>query len=93
MITRGLIKSILGRYALPQNGIHGLLHWARVLENGRTLSEMTGARRTVVELFAVFHDSQRINEGIDRDHGRRGAMSAAELRGWPMNWRMKISVS
>jgi uncharacterized protein len=81
MISRDLIELILGRYALPPDGIHGLPHWARVLENGRRLSEITGARIRVVELFAVFHDSQRINEGIDEDHGRRGAMLATELRG------------
>ena len=56
-------------------------HWARVLENGRRLSEVTGARSHVVNLFAVFHDSQRINEGYDDGHGRRGAELARELRG------------
>jgi uncharacterized protein len=81
MISRSLIESILCRYALPRDGIHGLSHWARVLENGRKLSEMTCARTRVVELFAVFHDSQRINEAIDEDHGRRGAILATELRG------------
>lgn len=81
MISRDLIEFILSRYALPWDGIHGLFHWARVLEKGRKLSEMTGAKTGVVELFAVFHDSQRINEGIDEGHGRRGAMLAAELRG------------
>jgi uncharacterized protein len=42
---------------------------------------MTGAKIHVVELFAVFHDSQRINEGTDDGHGRRGAQLAKELRG------------
>ena len=56
-------------------------HWARVLENGRRLSEVTRAKSDVVELFAVFHDSQRINEGIDDGHGRRGAELARQLRG------------
>ena len=56
-------------------------HWARVLENGRRLLKVTGARSDVVELFAIFHDSQRTNEGIDDGHGRRGAELARELRG------------
>ena len=81
MISRNLIDSILDRYALPRNGIHGLPHWARVLENGRKLSQVTGAKTRVVELFAVFHDSLRINDGIDEGHGRRGAELARELRG------------
>ena len=56
-------------------------HWARVLENGRRLSEVTGAKIHVVELFSVFHDSQRVNEGFDDGHGRRGAKLARELCG------------
>ena len=81
MISQELIRSILGRYTLPWEGIHGVAHWARVLENGRRLSEVTGARRDIVELFAVFHDSRRINEGIDDGHGRRGSELARDLRG------------
>ncbi len=81
MISRELIRSILARYALPWEGIHGVPHWARVLENGRRLSEMMEAKSDVVELFAVFHDSQRANDGIDEGHGRRGAELARELRG------------
>jgi uncharacterized protein len=81
MTSRELIRSILARYSLPWGGIHGISHWARVLENGRRLSKMTGAKIHVVELFAVFHDSQRINEGTDDGHGRRGAQLAKELRG------------
>jgi len=58
-----------------------LSHWARVLENGRVLAPRTGAKIEVVELFAVFHDSRRVNEGWDDDHGGRGAELAARLRG------------
>jgi uncharacterized protein len=81
MFSQELVHSILARYTLPWEGIHGVPHWARVLENGRRLLHVTGARNDVVELFAVFHDSQRINEGVDDGHGRRGAELARELRG------------
>jgi len=81
MISQEMIRSILARYTLPWGGTHGVPHWARVLENGRRLSKVTGAKINVVELFAVFHDSQRINEGTDDGHGRRGAELAKELRG------------
>jgi uncharacterized protein len=81
MISQELIRSILGRYTLPLEGVHGVPHWARVLENGRRLLRLTGANSDVVELFAVFHDSQRINEGIDDGHGLRGAELAGELCG------------
>src|SRR5512135_1573761 len=80
-VSRKLIGSILKRYTLPREGTHGVPHWARVLESGRRLSETTGARRDIVELFAVFHDSQRINEAIDDGHGRRGSELARDLRG------------
>ena len=81
MVSSHLIQNILQQYALSLIGTHGLSHWARVLENGRVLAPRTGAKIDVVELFAVFHDSRRVNEGWDEDHGGRGAELAARLRG------------
>ncbi len=81
MVGPGLVQAILSEYALPVNGIHGVAHWARVYENGMRLSEVTGANPAVIELFAVFHDSRRRNEGIDPGHGLRGARLAKQLRG------------
>ena len=75
------MRVIRGRYRLPWRGIHGVTHWARVLENGLRLAAHTGARVQVVSLFAVFHDSRRENEHHDPGHGRRGADLAASLRG------------
>ena len=68
-------------YRLPIDGDHGVAHWARVLENGLRLCELTKARVNVVSLFALFHDARRVNECTDPDHGLRGAELAAELRG------------
>lgn len=76
-----IIRKILAGYALPVDGDHGVAHWARVLENGLRLSESTSANVEVVSLFAIFHDSRRVNECTDPDHGLRGAEFAAELRG------------
>ena len=56
-------------------------HWARVYENGLHLAESTGANKRVVQLFAVFHDSRRFNEGWDPEHGPRGANLAESMRG------------
>jgi len=81
MFSPRIIKRILSEYALPVNGMHGAGHWARVLENGTRLAALTGAEIEVVQLFAVFHDSRRVNEGWDDGHGRRGAEFAAKLRG------------
>jgi uncharacterized protein len=76
-----VVHVILEEYALPWHGTHGVSHWARVLENGLRLAQATGAKIGVVQLFAVFHDARRINEGTDQGHGVRGADLAAALRG------------
>ena len=81
IISAQLIRTILAGYAQPPDGTHGVSHWARVLENGLRLAHQTGAKIVVVQLFAVFHDARRINEGIDPGHGRRGADYAASQRG------------
>ncbi len=78
---RIIVRAILEEYALPRDGDHGVAHWARVLENGLRLAGTTGANADVVRLFAVFHDSKRVSEVGDPDHGRFGAEFAAELRG------------
>jgi uncharacterized protein len=67
----------------PEGGhsIHGPDHWRRVERNAILLASRTGADADVVRLFALFHDSRRINDGYDSAHGARGASYAAELRG------------
>ncbi len=82
MISRELIGAIGKQYKLPRDGVHGIGHWARVRENGlRIAATLSGVNSEVVELFAVFHDARRRNEGIDAGHGRRGARLAEKLRG------------
>ena len=76
-----VVRAILDEYTLAPGGDHGVAHWARVLENGLRLANTTGANIEVVQLFAVFHDSKRVKETSDPDHGQRGADFAAELRG------------
>lgn len=66
---------------LPATGVHGITHWARVLENGRRLARQVDADPLVLEYFAIFHDARRVNEAIDHGHGRRGFQLARELRG------------
>ena len=78
VIPKVLFEAIVDRYAQPLEGRHGLAHWARVLENGRVLAHQTDADSTVVELFAIFHDSGRQNESFDPNHGARGAQRARQ---------------
>jgi len=75
-----LIRIILARSRLPAGSVHGIAHWARVLENGRRIAPRTGADPRVLELFAVIHDSQRVTDSYDADHGPRAAAFARELR-------------
>lgn len=84
MALQGLEK--LWQYVADQVGeagtsIHGFGHWKRVERNGLILAKRTGANVDVVRLFALFHDSRRINDDHDPDHGARGAAFARELRG------------
>ncbi len=81
MPTAELMRVIRRQYQLPWRGIHGVGHWARVLENGARLALMAQANLEVVRLFAVFHDCRRVNEDRDPSHGQRGAEFAAGLRG------------
>ena len=81
MQLKHVLDVILKDYALPWNGDHGVAHWARVLENGLKLASETGANVEVVSLFAVLHDSRRINEMTDPEHGLRAAKLALVLRG------------
>ena len=74
-----LLAAIIDHIAVNPQGVHGLSHWARVLDNGRRLAEQTGANRQVVECFALFHDSRRLNEDADPQHGPRGAELAAQM--------------
>ncbi|MFT5289057.1 MAG: hypothetical protein ACI8QS_002790 [Planctomycetota bacterium] len=73
-------------FALDVSGIHGVKHWSRVWTNGRRLATLEEAAgrvidHGVVELFAWFHDSCRLNDDHDPDHGPRAADLARELRG------------
>jgi uncharacterized protein len=81
LITPALIEAIRSRYALDWHGIHGVSHWARVRVNGLKLASMTGANQNVVKLFAFLHDSCRLDDGYDREHGWRAARFAESLLG------------
>ena len=80
MVSRHLIEIIRGQFALDWYGIHGASHWARVRENGIRIATVTGADPRIVELFAFLHDSKRVNDGTDWQHGARAARFAASLR-------------
>jgi uncharacterized protein len=76
-----LLQYLRQQFQIAWWGHHGIAHWARVRANGLMLANHTGANRHVVELFAFFHDSGRINEYEDEGHGVIGATLAKRLKG------------
>ncbi|MBL6459487.1 hypothetical protein JMJ55_29700 [Belnapia sp. T6] len=75
-----LTQVVLCGYQLPLKGVHGPAHWLRVLANGRALAALTpDADAEVVGLFALLHDSRRVNEHTDPQHGERAADFVRQL--------------
>ena len=77
----GLIALIKSEFKLDWGGIHGANHWARVLHHGKTIGELRQADLLVVELFGFLHDSCRLNDGRDPQHGQRAADFAHGIHG------------
>ena len=85
LVSKELIELVRHDFALPWHGIHGISHWVRVRQNGLLLANKTGASTDVVEFFAFLHDSKRLDDGWDRDHGRRAAKFIRTLQGSLIN--------
>ncbi|UVW35390.1 hypothetical protein NYF23_01985 [SAR92 clade bacterium H455] len=57
--------------------IHGINHWARVMDNALMVGETNGTDLKVIEYFAyLHHDCCRFNDGRDPMHGPRAAAYA-----------------
>ncbi len=65
----------------PGSFLYGPNHWYRVETIGLRIARENDADRTVIRLFALFHDGARTHEVNDKGHGKRGAELAKELRG------------
>lgn len=69
----GLIALIKSEFKIDWQGIHGANHWARVLNHGKNIGQIRKADLLVIELFGFLHDSCRLNDGRDPQHGARAA--------------------
>lgn len=76
-----LWEAVGQQFRLDVDSAPGPRHWAKVESYALRLASETNADRLVVRLFAVLHDSQRQDDGIDPDHGIRAAALAGQLRG------------
>lgn len=74
IITAEFLTTLRNSFTRDWNGIHGFFHWVRVRENGLYLAKMNGAKTSVIEYFAFFHDNQRLNDGDDPEHGKRASI-------------------
>lgn len=59
--------------------LHGVSHWERVDRNGQMLAT-PDCDLTVVRLFAYLHDSCRVDDSYDDQHGPRAAKMIVNLR-------------
>lgn len=63
-----------------RNSVHGVWHWEKVEKNAMFLAKKTpGADEVVAQLFALIHDTHRVNDDDDPQHGHRAAKWAEEL--------------
>ena len=68
-----LISKVVNEAMLSNSSIHGIHHWQTVERNGVYLCQFNVADEEVVRLFALFHDSMRLNDDFDPEHGLRAA--------------------
>lgn len=59
--------------------LHGVSHWERVDRNGQMLATLD-CDLTVIRLFAYLHDSCRVDDSYDDQHGPRAAKMIVSLR-------------
>jgi uncharacterized protein len=83
-----LVEAVLERSTGKDSSIHGESHWQRVAAAGLTLlPETPGADPTLVFLFALFHDSMRLNDNYDPLHGPRERLWPGSYAARPSTWR------
>lgn len=60
--------------------VHGPWHWEKVEKNALLLASKTSkSDKKVAQLFSLIHDTQRLNDDEDPEHGHRSAQYAKEL--------------
>ena len=75
-----LLAEVRARSTGIGSHIHGERHWRTVGANGLWLAEpLVAADTFVIFLFALLHDSMRVNDSIDPEHGPRAAAFATDL--------------
>ena len=77
-----LIETVLAEGTNTASSLHGPAHWRSVAWTGlQLIPDVPGCDADVVFLFALLHDSMRVDDGHDRGHGQRAAEFARLLHG------------
>ncbi len=72
---------VMSKFRLGLGSIHGYDHWTTVQGYGVKIARADDATMSVVKLFAILHDSCRLDDNTDPEHGPRAAEYAKEMRG------------
>jgi uncharacterized protein len=76
-----LVAAVLPRAWRRESAWHGEAHWRCVAATGLTLgAAVEGVDREVILCFGLLHDTRRVNEAYDPEHGLRAAAFAGALR-------------
>jgi uncharacterized protein len=76
-----LVEVVLARAWRRDSAIHGDGHWRCVAATGLALAPSVGeVDRSLVFCFGLLHDTRRMTDSIDPDHGPRAASFAGALR-------------
>lgn len=69
-----LLKHIYAHSTSLSSSLHGESHWLRVTKVGLELANKSPkCDLLVIFLFGLLHDTQRLNDGSDPQHGERAA--------------------
>ena len=69
----------MSRWPEEMGTTHGVEHWDRVANFGRMLYQ-EGADMDVIMAFAYLHDSERMDNGYDVEHGARASKLIDTIR-------------
>ena len=75
-----VLKQVYTHATHMKSKIHGESHWLHVTQVGHELAQQTpDCDLAVIFLFGLLHDSKRLNDGRDPEHGERASQFAQEL--------------
>ena len=69
----------MNRWPKDMGETHGVEHWDRVARFGRMLYQ-EGADMDVIMAFAYLHDSERKDNAVDIEHGKRASLLIDRIR-------------